>query len=321
MIVCVDIGGSKVEVALSDGQGRLLASRRRPPDPDADAAIAAMISDARALLAEAGSGAPPQAIGISAPGPLDRHAGRLSAPPNLPTWRDVSVRDPLAEALGAPAFLENDANAAALAEWRFGAGRGSSRLVYLTLSTGIGAGLVLDGRLYRGRDDLAGEIGHVAVEWDGLPCACGLRGCLEAYVGGRAWTEHLRGALPAQSAAVRAAGGLAQLRPEHVVAAARAGDAAACAEFERFVRYLARGVATSIFAYAPDVIVLGTIATAAGESLCFAPLRQQVASLVWPAAAAGSRIVPAALAERGPGLAGLCAALAGRGELAAESAD
>jgi glucokinase len=316
VVVCVDIGGSKVEVALASETGRLLgAPRRRPPDPDPRAALAAIATDARALLAAAGSPGP-QAIGISAPGPLAREAGRLDAPPNLPGWRGVEVCRPLSEALSAPAFLENDANAAALAEWRFGAGQGASRLVYLTLSTGLGAGLVLDDRLYRGRGDQAGELGHVAVEEDGLPCACGLRGCLEAYVGGRAWTRHLREALPETSSAVVRAGGRERVGPEQVVAAAREGDPASLRELARFVHYLARGVAMVVMAFAPDVIVLGTIATAAGEALCFEPLRAQVARRIWPQAGKGLRIVPAGLGERGPALAGLCAALQGRGALA-----
>jgi len=278
-------------------------------------ALAGVVADARALLVAAG-GTRPDAIGISAPGPLERESGRLLAPPNLAGWRDVPVCEVLSQALAAPAHLENDANAAALAEWRFGAGQGASRLVYLTLSTGLGAGLVLDDRLYRGRRDGAGELGHVAVEWDGVPCACGLRGCLEAYVGGRAWARHLRATLPDDSAAVRDAGGREQLRPEHAVAAARAGDAAARRELERFVHYLTRGVALAVMAYAPDVIVLGTIATAAGEALCFEPLRSELARHTWPQAREGLRIVPASLAERGPALAGLCAALQARGALA-----
>ena len=156
MILGIDIGGSKVALALGDGEGRILGETRLgPPDPSPARALADILIEARGLLSGAGVAAP-DAIGVSAPGPLDRRAGTLCGPPNLPTWRDAPVVGPLSEALGAPAYLENDANAAALAEWRFGAGRGARRLVYLTMSTGVGGGLVLDGRLYRGRGDLAG---------------------------------------------------------------------------------------------------------------------------------------------------------------------
>jgi glucokinase len=315
VILGIDIGGSKVALALGDGEGRILGETRLgPPDPSPARALADILIEARGLLSGAGVAAP-DAIGVSAPGPLDRRAGTLCGPPNLPTWRDAPVVGPLSEALGAPAYLENDANAAALAEWRFGAGRGARRLVYLTMSTGVGGGLVLDGRLYRGRGDLAGEIGHAPIEWDGALCACGLHGCLEAYVGGRAWTEHLRRVVSDETELARKAGGASGLRPEHVVAAARAGDARAKEELERFVGYLARGVVLAVVAYAPDVVVLGTIASAAGETLCFAPLREQVRARIWPAAWEDLRILPAALGARGPGLAGICAALEGlRGE-------
>lgn len=311
MIVGIDIGGTKTALGVADHSGRLRASRRRAaPAANWEAELAAIAADARALLDQVGAGAP-AAIGIAAPGPLDRARGVLLGAPNLPGWRDVPVVARLAGALGAPAFLENDANAAALAEWRFGAGRGVARLVYLTMSTGVGAGLVLDGRLYRGRGDHAGEIGHAPVEWDGEPCACGLRGCLEAYVGGRAWTRRLRERAPDTSRATALAGGRARVSPQHVVAAAGQGDAWAAEELSRWVDWLARGVVWTAFAYAPDAIVLGTIAAAAGEALCLAPLRAQVASHCWPDVAAGMRIEAAALWPDGAALAGVCAALEG----------
>lgn len=309
MIAGIDIGGSKVALGLADREGRLLASARRgPPGADALAELRDIAREVRALL---GSEAP-EAIGIAAPGPLERTRGRLLGPPNLPGWHDVPVVAVLAEAIGAPAFLENDANAAALAEWRFGAGRGAQRLVYLTMSTGVGAGLVLDGRLYRGRGDQAGELGHAPVEWEGEPCACGLRGCLEAYVGGRAWARRLRARAPEGSAVLARAGSREAIAPEHVLAAAGQGDDFARAELARFNRYLARGLVAAAFAYAPDVIVLGTIVSAAGDA-CLGPVREIVAAHVWPGIAEGLRIEPSALWPEGAALAGVCAALEGLG--------
>ena len=192
-------------------------------------------------------------VGVSAPGPIDAAGERLLYPPNLPGWGDVPVRRILADALGVPVHVENDANAAVLAEWRFGAGRGFDDVVYLTASTGIGAGVVLGGRLQRGHAGNAGEIGHAPVEWDGLPCVCGQRGCLEAYVGGAAWTRRLQAITPETSAVARIAGGVEHARPEHVVAAAGEGDAFAHSEMERFNRYLARAIVTLVFVLAPEV--------------------------------------------------------------------
>jgi glucokinase len=296
---------------VGEADGRILARRRRATEPCGRAAddLERIVADARGLLAEAGlSAAGLDAIGVSLPGPLDPLAGVIHNPPNLPGWKEVDVRGPLARAFGCPVHLENDANAAALAEWRFGAGRGFRHLVYLTMSTGVGGGLVLDGRLYRGAGFQAGELGHSPVEWEGEPCACGQRGCLEAYVGGAAWTRRLQRLVPATSRVAALAGGAEHARPEHVERAAREGDAFARAELERWVAYLARGIVQVVFALAPEVVVLGTIASALGEELCFAPLRRNVERHTWPHLARQLAILPAALGPDLPYLAGLAAA-------------
>ena len=314
VLIGIDIGASKLALVLGDEGGRRTSHWRRAmeaTDRPADD-LARIAEDVRELLAGAGKTSNDIGwIGVSAPGPMDLERGRLLHPPNLPGWEDVPVRSTLAEALGAPVRLENDANAGALAEWRYGAGRGFDNVVYLTASTGIGAGLVLDGRLYRGRGGNAGEIGHAPVEWEGLPCVCGRRGCLEAYVGGAAWTRRLRAITPESSDVARLAGGVAKARPEHVVAAAKQGDAFARSEMERFNQYLARAITTLVFALEPDVVVLGTIPVSAGETLCFAPLRERVAEQVWPVLGRDLKIVPASLGSELPDYAGLCVALEG----------
>jgi len=309
-----DIGGTKLALAVGDAAGRIAARRRRPirasGSPRQD--VEAMLADARALLAEVGI-APGElrGVGIAAPGPVDSETGEIDRPPNLPGWDRVPIASWVGEALGVPVRLENDANAAALAEWRFGAGQGARSLVYLTMSTGVGGGLVLDGRLYRGSRGGAGEVGHMPVEWDGETCGCGRRGCLEAYVGGRCWTERLRRETPDGSEVLRLAGTREAIRPEHAVEAARAGDAFALGELARWNHYLARGLTALCYALTPDVIALGTIAVAAGEALCLEPLRREVESRVWPSLFAGTEIRAAALGEEGPFYAALCAALAG----------
>jgi glucokinase len=308
----IDIGGTKVALAVGERDGTLLARRRRPTEPsgDARADLRRLADDVRALLGEARLTTRDVAcIGVSVPGPFDPEAGRLLAPPNLPGWDGAPVRDVLGSELGLPVVLENDANAAALAEWRFGAGRGFSHLVYLTMSTGIGGGLILDGRLYRGRNAAAGECGHVPIVPDGELCACGMRGCLEAYAGGAAWATRLRRIAPEDGRVAALAGGRDRARPEHVVTAAREGDAFALAEMERFNGYVARGIAALVFALAPEVVVLGTIPTAAGEELCLGPVREEVARRVWPLLGRGLEIVPAALGGDIGYLAGLCVAL------------
>jgi glucokinase len=313
-VLGIDLGGTKTALAVGDVSGGFRAVLRRASqfsgDPEQD--LTAIVSGALEVVSRAGvSREDLIAIGLSSPGPIDPVTRRILSPPNLPGWTDVPAPTVLEQRLGRPCFVENDANAAALAEWRFGAARGTRDAVYLTMSTGVGGGLILGGRLHRGAGWFAGEVGHAPVEWDGLPCACGLRGCLEAYVGGRAWTEHLRAVAPAEGAVAHLAGGKEQIQPEHLVAAARAGDGFARAELDRFNAYLARSLVQIICTVAPEVIVLGTIPTAVGEELCLEPIRRWVRQHVWTPLAGRVRIVPAALGDRLPYYAGLCAALEG----------
>jgi glucokinase len=302
----IDIGGSKLALAVGDEHGQLRAQRRMPArfseDPERDL-------EARARGARARWAGGLRGVGVSAPGPLDPATGVLLQPPNLPAWGDVPIRRLLEDRLGLPVRVENDANAAALAEWRFGAGRGFQHLAFLTMSTGVGAGLVLDGRLYAGKQGMAGEIGHAPVEWDGEICACGGRGCLEAYVGGAAWTRRLARTTPPGSRVAAIAGGPERARPEHVVEAAREGDAFALSELARYNGYLARGITALVFLLAPEAVILGTIPTAAGEALCLRPVREQVLARVWPLLGRGLRILPSGLGPRLPYLAGLCVAI------------
>ena len=316
----IDLGGSKLAIAIADADdadnpdGGLIAHKTRPSrisgDPEAD--ILAIAADAADLISRSGLAASDfDAAGLSVPGPIDHVRGAILAPPNLAGWEDVPLRDRMSELLGVPVRLENDANAAALAEWRYGAGRGAHSLVYLTMSTGVGAGLILDDRLYRGHRGRASEFGHVCVEWEGEPCGCGRRGCLEAYLGGASWTRRLREITPATSRVCALAGERGLALPEHVVAAAGEGDAFACAEMERFNHYLARAIGALSFTLAPEVVVLGTIPTAAGEKLCFEPVRALVEAQVWPTLCEGMRILPSGLGSELPYYAGVCVAIAG----------
>jgi len=312
MLLGIDIGGTKTALALASRQGQLLARRRYPTRTSGDALrdLAELAAEIRRLVdtADETLGAV-ERVGFSAPGPLDPKRERILNPPNLPGWNDVPIRQHLEAELGLPVTLENDANAAALAEWWFGAGKGAANIVYLTMSTGVGAGLILDGRLYRGAAGNAGEFGHTVLEADGAPCACGMRGCVEAYLGGAAWTTRLREETPERSRVCELARGRASIRPEHLLEAARQGDAFALAEVERFNHYLARAIANVVFSLAPEVIVLGTIPTAAGEDLCLAPVREDVQNRIWPEFAERLRILPSALGTDLPYMAGISVAL------------
>lgn len=298
VLLGIDVGGTKAAFAVGDAAGSVLASHQRPTAPSGrgEIDVAAMIEDLHRLLRDTGI-APDDvdAVGVSAPGPLDPDRGVVLNPPNLPGWNDVPVRALLHDAFGVPVFLENDANAAALAEWHFGAANGFEHVAYLTMSTGVGGGLILNGRLVRGVLANAGEFGHAPVEWDGEPCRCGLRGCLEVYAGGASWTRRLRAIAPPDSRVVALAGSRDAVKPEHVVEAARMGDAFALAEMARWNDYVARGIVWIAMALAPEAVVLGTIAVAAGEELSFAPIRTQVRAHIWPSLAERMQILPASL--------------------------
>src|SRR5229473_6341693 len=228
----VDIGGTKVAAGLVDGSGAILFQKRVPmvATQDATAGFAAVENainavfaarpDARSVLAT---------IGICSPGPLDPRTGVVINPPNLPCWQNFPLAAAVQRVFGIPARVDNDGNAAALAEAIWGAGAGYRRVFYTTLGTGIGTGIVFDQRIHHGRTGSAAEGGHVTIDYRGPRCACGKYGCIEALAAGPAIALRARGKLAGGEASriVELAGGLEQIRAEHVGQAFREGDAVA----------------------------------------------------------------------------------------------
>jgi glucokinase len=203
-------------------------------------------------------------IGIGCGGPLDSERGVLIAPLHLPGWTNVPISDLAANAFVRPAVLENDATAAAAGEHRYGAGRGTRNMVYLTVSTGIGGGVVIDGRLFRGSTGNGGELGHVTVDWHGRSCrGCGRRGCLEAYASGTSIAERAREA------------GMDVETSADVAAAAREGDAVATRVWDETCEALACGVTSLVNLFEPELVVIGGGVSRAGEQL-LGPVRDLV---------------------------------------------
>ncbi|MEW6048842.1 MAG: ROK family protein, partial [Bacillota bacterium] len=196
----VDLGGTKIAAGLVDEGGRVLhrVELLTRPEEGPAAVMDRMIGSVREVCRAAGVRPEElQAVSVACPGPLDPVRGVVTEAPNL-HWRNVNVTAPMREALGAPVYLENDANAAALGEWWAGAGRGTRSFIYVTVSTGIGGGIVIEGRIYGGAHWAAGEIGHtVAVVENGPLCGCGRRGCLEAMASGTAIARRAAEALQA----------------------------------------------------------------------------------------------------------------------------
>ncbi len=264
--VGVDLGGTSVRVGLYDDSMRSLEGHSMPtrvadgPQSTVDEIAASIL---RLLRREGGDGYSYEAIGvgIGSPGPINLHTGVLGLLPNLPGWNDFPLRDALEKATGLPVTLESDANAAAIAEWKLGAGRatGLDSMAMITLGTGVGSGLILKGHVWHGMFGMGGEVGHATVEPGGLLCGCGSRGCLEAYASANGLIRLARTAAsePDASAAMQELGRSAAMTPLAVALLAGDGDAAAQRAFARLGTYLGIGIANLINTLDLPMIVIG----------------------------------------------------------------
>ena len=247
------------------------------------------------------TGAPRDAfrgVGIGAPGPLDREKGLVIFAPNL-GWRDFPLRDRVSRAVGLPAMLDNDANCATFGEWWLGAARGGRNVVGMTIGTGIGGGLILNGALYHGASDVAGEIGHITIDSTGRLCKCGNYGCLEAYASGPAIAQRARELLAGDepsSLPARVDGQLERLTARIVYEAAKEGDFLARLVVRDTARFLGAGIANLLNIFNPDVVVLAGGVTMAGDTL-FEPLRAEVRRRAFRPAVEACRIVPGTLGD------------------------
>jgi len=299
LIGAVDLGGTKILSLAIDAAGRVRGEDVRPTEAESgpDGVIGRIRDSLRAALAAAGGGSY-AAAGIAAPGPIDPARGVIVEAPNLPGWHNVPLAARLVEALGCPALLENDANAAAWGEFTAGAGAGTRHMIYLTVSTGIGGGLILDGRLYRGAGGAAGELGHVPLVANGPACGCGGHGCLEQLASGTAIARQGAALLAGGTAPILerlAAGG--EVTAELVHAAAEQGDAAARAVIEEAGRYLGSGLVAFTNAFNPDMIVIGGGAAKIGARLWEPALEELHRRAIRPSRDQ-VRVVPAALGDR-----------------------
>ncbi|HEX7195816.1 MAG TPA: ROK family protein [Candidatus Limnocylindria bacterium] len=298
-ILGIDIGGTKLAIGLATPDGRLLAEIRRPSDAHhgPDAMIDRIIGLSREVVADAGWSIDRlDAVGVGCGGPLDPWRGVIRNALNLPGWIDIPLVTRLESAFGRPTFVDNDANAAALGEQRFGAGRGVRNLVYLTVSTGVGGGLVLDDRLYHGENGNGGELGHISVQVGGRPCHCGSSGCIETYCSGTNIAARAREALAGDPSGPLAARERSAITAEDVAAAARDGDPLARAVWDETMELLAGGIVSIIHAFNPRLVVLGGGVTRAGD-LLFEPVRRIVAERTMPWLAEVVDVVPAELGE------------------------
>lgn len=264
----IDVGGTKIAGALVAPDGTVLAeTRATSPAADPEAIQATVVEMTTSLV----NGRELAGIGVGAAGYVDSTRSTVLFAPNL-AWRDADLGADLAELIGRPVVVENDANAAAWGEFRFGAGRDVDNQLMITVGTGVGGGVIIDGNLVRGAFGIAGEFGHLCVVPDGLPCACGSHGCLEQYASGSALVRGTRAAaaenVASASDLIERAGG----RPDAITGplitdAAHAGDRFAVAQFAVLGRWLGHAIASLAAVLDPAVVVVGGGVSAAGDIL------------------------------------------------------
>ncbi len=277
----VDLGGTKILSVVADEGGHIAGEDRRPTEAGEGplAGLKRIAASLEAALAAAGLRREDlRGVGVCSPGPIDAAKGVITEAPNLPGWRDVPVCQYLADRLGVPTILENDATAAAYGEFVYGAGRGYRHIVYITVSTGIGGGLVLNGQLYRGASGSAGEVGHITIDADGPLCGCGKPGHVEALASGRAIAREAQALLARGGSPV-----LARLAEEEgevsaatVQRAAEAGDVESRRTLQQAGYYLGIGLAAYIDVFNPEVIIIGGGLRHMGD-LYLGPARDEMA--------------------------------------------
>ncbi len=300
VVIGIDLGGTKIGTALTDSDGNIIAYdyRETCAIKGPKVVVERMLDSARQVMAEAGAiSSQVAAVGVGAPGPLNVKTGVVVAPPNLPGWDHVPLERRIEEGLGIATFLENDANAAALGEHRFGAGQGVEHMIYVTVSTGIGGGLILDGELYHGDSGMTGEIGHTTIMPYGPLCSCGNRGCLEALASGTAIARQARERV-AHGVPTRIAD-LAGGDPERITAklvadAADQGDVEAQEILAEAMYYLGIGIANLVNLFNPQLIVIGGGLANIGE-LLLGPVRRVIERRAFRASAQVVQVVPAEL--------------------------
>jgi glucokinase len=265
----VDVGGTKVLGGVVDESGTVVKTARRDTPREGGSALTQAIADvAKELMAEFTI----DSVGVSAAGFVSSDRKTMLATPNIAGWNGVDLDYQLTSLIGRPVVIENDANAAAWGEARFGAGRGKRHMLMLTVGTGIGGGIVVNGELYRGAFGTAAEIGHIRVVPEGHLCGCGARGCFEQYGSGNALMRHTREAIAAspdiaRNLLSRGDGTLEGLTGKAITDAARDGDAVALAAFNTTAQWLGAGIASLAVVLDPECVVFGGGVIDAGEIL------------------------------------------------------
>ncbi len=259
----IDLGGTKILAAVANMQGEMLSRDHSitPAKEGQEAVVKSILESVERALDQAQIAVSDlTVVGLGAPGLSNPETGILFTSPNLPGWKDVPLRDIIEKERGKKVFLINDANAAAVGELYFGAGRGARNFIYITISTGIGGGIIIDGRIYTGSTGVAGEPGHMVIDDEGPQCNCGNRGCWETLASGTALAREAKHRIKdgaATSILKYADGDIEKINAEAIHKAAQTGDKLANELIDRTAYYLGVGLANLINIFNPEVIVIG----------------------------------------------------------------
>ena len=307
----IDIGGTKTAVIVGTAEAEVVW--REQFATEVECGPEKCFEKMKATIATALQQGPVKSMGVSCGGPLDSKKGLILSPPNLPGWDAVPITQMLSDWFDLPAYLMNDANAGAVAEWRFGAGKGVENMIFLTFGTGLGAGLILNGRLYSGTNDLAGEVGHLRIAADG-PEGYGKAGSFEGYCSGPGLVRLAQARIPSvprnSRALLSAAGHSEKMTARHITDLALGGDVFCRNIVAECGMYFGRGLALLVDMFNPERIVVGSMGVRLGE-LLFEPARRELRREGLELAVGVCEIVPAQLAERIGDVAALSVAMTG----------
>lgn len=295
-VIGIDLGGTKISGALADLDGKLLSQHTMPTNASEGEApvLGRIIEVIEKVMKEAGKTSDEvKAIGIGSPGPLDAKSGIIITTPNLP-FKNFQLVKPIEEKFNIPTYLDNDANVAAIGEFMLGAGKGTTNMVYVTVSTGVGGGAILNGKIYRGSTSNALEIGHTTVLPDGPRCNCGNYGCVEALASGTAIARQGREAV--ESGLDTSLRDYENVTSYEVFKEAEKGDKVSKEILDKSLTYLGIGVANIISSFDPDMVVIGGGVAQAGK-IVFDKVQEVVDTRCFKAMSEYCKILPAALGK------------------------
>ena len=301
-VLAIDLGGTKIIAAITSTEGQIMAREYclTLANKGPQSVINRILSTVDRLLGLRNIGSSQlDSISVAAAGAIDSEKGLVTSSPNLPGWHDIPLRDIMKEKYGIDTFLINDASAAALGEHHFGAGKGVNNLIYLTVSTGIGGGIIINGKLYSGSSSSAGEIGHMTIDVNGPRCNCGNIGCWEMLASGTAVAkEAIRRISQGEKSSLTKImeGKIESITAEKVSMAAQSGDSLAMEVISKVATYLGVGMVNLVNIFNPEMIIVGGGMSKMGD-LLLEPARQVVRERSFQLSARAVRIVPAQLGE------------------------